>query len=72
MSPFHELPITTSDKTFIKLRADIVEGVISSGSKLSEVELSKRYEVSRAVIREALTVWSSVIWLNVKPMLEHE
>lgn len=54
MSPFHELPITTSDKTFIKLRADIVEGVISSGSKLSEVELSKRYEVSRAVIREAI------------------
>lgn len=49
-----EAPITSADKTFFKLRTDIVEGRILSGSKLSETELSTKYEVSRAVIREAI------------------
>lgn len=49
-----EHPITSADKTFFQLRKDIVEGVIASGSKLSENELSTKYEVSRAVIREAI------------------
>jgi len=49
-----EVPITSADKTFIQLRKDIVEGVISAGSKLSETELSTNYSVSRAVIREAI------------------
>ena len=49
-----EQPITNADKTFYQLRKDIVEGVIASGSKLSETELSTKYEVSRAVIREAI------------------
>lgn len=49
-----ENPITTADKTFIQLRNNIVEGVIASGSKLSETELSTKYSVSRAVIREAI------------------
>ncbi|MEK7991662.1 MAG: GntR family transcriptional regulator [Thiotrichaceae bacterium] len=47
-------PVTITDKTFIQLRNDIVEGVIASGSKLSETELSTKYAVSRAVIREAI------------------
>ncbi len=46
--------ITSSDKTFISLRFAIVEGEIKPGSKLSEVELSTNYGVSRAVIREAI------------------
>jgi DNA-binding GntR family transcriptional regulator len=46
--------VTTADKTFIKLRDDIVEGVIPAASKLSEMELSTKYDVSRAVIREAI------------------
>jgi DNA-binding GntR family transcriptional regulator len=46
--------VTTADKTFIKLRDDIVEGVIPAASKLSETELSTKYDVSRAVIREAI------------------
>ena len=54
MSPFQEAPITASDKTFIALRADIVEGVVLAGSKLSEAELSTRYGVSRAIVREAI------------------
>lgn len=47
-------PITSADKTFFQLRTDIVEGVITAGSKLSETELSTNYGVSRAVIREAI------------------
>jgi DNA-binding GntR family transcriptional regulator len=46
--------ITAADKTFIRLRDEIVEGSISAGTKLSELELSTKYEVSRAVIRESL------------------
>ncbi|MBT1451830.1 GntR family transcriptional regulator [Glaciecola sp. XM2] len=54
MSPFQEAPVTSSDKTFIALRADVVEGVIKAGAKLSEAELSTNYGVSRAVVREAI------------------
>lgn len=47
-------PITSTDKTFLQLRKDIVEGFIPSGTKLSETELSTKHSVSRAVIREAI------------------
>lgn len=49
-----EHAVTTADKTFFQLRKDIVEGVIPAGTKLSETELSTKYAVSRAVIREAI------------------
>ncbi len=51
---FTEQPITASDKTFFRLRGDIVEGAIAPASKLSETELSTKYHVSRALIREAI------------------
>lgn len=54
MQSFTEKAVTSSDKTFFQLREDIVEGQIPSGSKLSETELSTKYAVSRAVIREAI------------------
>ena len=54
MSPLSEKPVTAADKTFIQLRQDIVEGQITAGSKLSETELSTKYAVSRAIIREAI------------------
>lgn len=54
MIPVIETPITTADKTFISIRNDIVEGCIAAGSKLNEAELSTKYAVSRAVIREAI------------------
>lgn len=54
MVQISETPVTAADKTFIQLRTDIVEGEIASGSKLSEQELSTKYSVSRAVIREAI------------------
>lgn len=49
-----EQAITSSDKTFLSIRYAIVEGDIVSGSKLSETELSTKYGVSRAVIRESI------------------
>lgn len=49
-----EQAVTAADKTFLQLRKDIVEGVILSGSKLSETELSTKYSVSRSVIRESI------------------
>ncbi len=54
MPYFTESPVTAADKTFIQLRQDIVEGEIPSGSKLSETELSTKYGVSRAIVREAI------------------
>lgn len=54
MSFVAETAVTSADKTFYRLRKDIVEGVIAPGSKLSETELSTKYSVSRAVIREAI------------------
>ena len=50
-----EVPVTAAEKTFFQLRQDIVEGIIAAGSKLSEAELSTKYAVSRAVVREAIS-----------------
>jgi len=54
MTFFTEQPVTAADTTFFQLRKDIVEGDIEAGSKLSETQLSTKYEVSRAIIREAI------------------
>lgn len=67
MSPFTESPITSSDKTFIAIRADIVEGRIEAGSKLSEAELSTIYSVSRAVVREAINRLANSSLVERKP-----
>ncbi|WP_395339418.1 GntR family transcriptional regulator [Ningiella sp. W23] len=67
MSPFDETPVTSSDKTFIGLRADIVEGHIPPGSKLSETELSTKWGVSRAVVREAINRLETVSLVERKP-----
>ena len=54
MSFFTEEPVTAADKTFFQLRKAIVEGEIEAGSKLSEPELSTKFAVSRAIVREAI------------------
>jgi len=46
--------ITTADKVFEQLQHAIVEGDIVAGSKISEPELAKYYQVSRSTLREAL------------------
>ena len=60
-------PVTASDKTFVNLRQDIVEGDIPSGSKLSETELANRYAVSRAVVREAINRLENCHLVERKP-----
>jgi len=47
-------PVTTADKIFYQMQHAIVEGEILAGSKISEPELAKQYQVSRSTLREAL------------------
>ncbi|MEP1446816.1 MAG: GntR family transcriptional regulator [Paraglaciecola sp.] len=47
--------LTRADTVFIDLRQRIVEGDVQTGSKLSEPELSKYYEISRSTLRDALS-----------------
>ncbi|MFC3092635.1 GntR family transcriptional regulator [Alteromonas sediminis] len=61
------IPITHADRTFVALRNAIVEGEILAGSKLNEAELAHRYEVSRAVIREAINRLSTCNLIERRP-----
>jgi DNA-binding GntR family transcriptional regulator len=67
MNAFTEQAITGADKTFFQLRSDIVEGAIVAGSKLSEMELSTKYGVSRAVVREAINRLETCHLVERKP-----
>jgi len=62
-----EQTITAADRTFVQLRNDIVSGQVPAGTKLSEVDLSQRYAVSRAVIREAINRLESARLIERKP-----
>ncbi len=53
-NPAQKIAVTTADKIFESLQYDIVEGHIAPGSKISEPELSRKYQVSRSTLREAL------------------
>jgi DNA-binding GntR family transcriptional regulator len=53
-NPTRQHPITTTDKVFELMQQAIVEGEIVAGSKISEPELAKRYQISRSTLREAL------------------
>ena len=53
-NPTKQAVITTADKVFDQLQHAIVEGDILAGSKISEPELAKRFEISRSTLREAL------------------
>ena len=67
MSIFQENAVTASDKAFFRLRKEIVEGEIPASAKLSETELSTKYEVSRAVVREAINRLESCNLVERKP-----
>ncbi|MGB1197509.1 MAG: GntR family transcriptional regulator [Thalassotalea sp.] len=82
-NPTQQEIITTADKVFQKMQVAIVEGEIPSGSKISEPELAKQYQVSRSTLREALNrlekchlierkanIGSRVIECTVKGLLE--
>ena len=53
-NPTHLAAVTTADKVYEQLLHQIVNGVIAPGSKISEPELSKKFEISRSTLREAL------------------
>ena len=82
-NPARVQPVTTADKIFETLQYEIVEGKILAGSKISEPELAKKYQVSRSTLREALNrlekchlierkpnVGSRVVECSVKGLLE--
>lgn len=45
---------TIPARIFVELREEIVSGQLPTGSKISEPELARRYDVSRGALREAL------------------
>lgn len=47
--------VTRAEAVFSQLRQRIVEGDIPTGSKLSEPELAKYYQISRSTLRDALS-----------------
>ena len=53
-NPTKQVAVTTADKVFEQMQHAIVEGDIAAGSKISEPELAKRYQISRSTLREAL------------------
>lgn len=52
--PVPRLAITASDRVLLEIQRAIVEGEIAPGSKISEPDLARRFNVSRAPLREAL------------------
>ena len=53
-NPTQQVAVTTADKVFEQMQHAIVEGNIAAGSKISEPELAKHYQISRSTLREAL------------------
>ena len=53
-NPTKQAAVTTADKVFEQMQHAIVEGEIAPGSKISEPELAKHYQISRSTLREAL------------------
>jgi len=54
INPTQQEAITTADKVFQQMQHAIVEGSIAAGSKISEPELAKQFQISRSTLREAL------------------
>lgn len=82
-NPTHLAAVTTADKVYEQLLHQIVNGTIAPGSKISEPELSKKFEISRSTLREALNrlekchlierkanVGSRVVDCSIKGLLE--
>ncbi|RWU11522.1 GntR family transcriptional regulator [Pseudidiomarina gelatinasegens] len=53
-SPLWRSPVTSSDRLLLEMQRAIVEGEIAAGSKISEPELARKFDVSRAPLREAM------------------
>ncbi|MBU2115605.1 MAG: GntR family transcriptional regulator, partial [Gammaproteobacteria bacterium] len=53
LHPSLRAPITAADRVLLEIQRAIVEGDIAAGSKISEPELARRFDLSRAPLREA-------------------
>ena len=82
-NPTQQKIVTTADKVFQKMQYAIVEGKIEAGSKISEPELAKKFQISRSTLREALNrlekchlverkanIGSRVVECNIESLLE--
>lgn len=58
---------TTTDDIFDQLYADITSLILKPGSKVSEVEIAKQFDVSRQPVREAFIRLSNMGLLQVRP-----
>ncbi|WP_337880610.1 GntR family transcriptional regulator [Rheinheimera sp.] len=54
LNPYLKDAVTAADRVLLEIQRAIVEGEIPAGSKISEPELAKRFDLSRAPLREAL------------------
>ncbi|MDO6446050.1 GntR family transcriptional regulator [Colwellia sp. 1_MG-2023] len=67
VNPTLQTPVTTADKVFQQMLHAIVEGHIAAGSKISEPELAKQYQISRSTLREALNRLEKCHLIERKP-----
>ena len=67
VNPIQSTAVTTADKVFYQLQHAIVEGEIAAGSKISEPELAKKYDISRATLRDALSRLEKCHLIEKKP-----
>lgn len=59
--------LTTTEEVFRRLRADIISMQLPPGSKLSEVEVAKAFDVSRQPVREAFLRLGELNLLEIRP-----
>ncbi|MEM1040092.1 MAG: GntR family transcriptional regulator [Pseudomonadota bacterium] len=58
---------TTADEVFLQLKSDIISLRMAPGSKLSEAEIARRYDVSRQPVREAFMRLGDLDLLQIRP-----
>ena len=58
---------TSADEVYNRLQSDIISLRIAPGTKLSEVEVAKLYDVSRQPVREAFVRLGSQSLLQIRP-----
>ncbi|WP_414653707.1 GntR family transcriptional regulator [Idiomarina sp. UBA3162] len=54
LSPIAKPAVTSADRVLVQIQRAVVEGEIAAGSKISEPELARKFNISRAPLREAL------------------
>ena len=59
--------LTTTEEVFRQLKADIISMKLLPGSKISEVEVAKAFEVSRQPVREAFMRLGELNLLEIRP-----